>query len=90
MNIELLKTITILYVEDEFSLQEDVYQNILPFVKEVITASDGRDGLESYLQNKDKIDLVVSDILMPNMTGIEMNDEIRKIDSGIPIIYHCI
>jgi len=87
MNIELLKTITILYVEDESSLQEDVYQNILPFVKEIITANDGKAGLESFIKNKDKIDLIISDILMPNMTGIEMIDEIHKIDLDIPIIY---
>ena len=87
MNIELLKTITVLYVEDEIRLQEDVYQNILPFVKEILCASNGKEGLETYLQNKDKIDLVVSDILMPKMTGIDMIDEIRKTNLDIPIIY---
>ena len=87
MNIELLKTITVLYVEDETSLQEDVYQNIFPFVKEILCANNGEEGLKTYLQNKDKIDLIVSDILMPKMTGIEMIDEIRKINLDIPIVY---
>jgi len=87
MNIELLKTITVLYVEDETSLQEDVYQNISPFVKEILCANNGEEGLKTYLQNKDKIDLIVSDILMPKMTGIEMIDEIRKINLDIPIVY---
>ena len=44
MNLELLKTFTILYVEDEDALRDDVYQNISPFVKEVITATDGLEG----------------------------------------------
>jgi len=87
MNLELLKTFTILYVEDEKELREDVSQNILPFVKDVVTASNGVEGLEFYMQNRGKFDLVITDILMPKMNGIEMVDEIRKVDSEIPIIY---
>lgn len=87
MNFELLKTFTILYVEDEKSLRMDIYENIIPFVKEIITAVDGKDGLAKFSENRDKIDLIISDILMPNMNGIEMNDEIRKLNLEIPIIY---
>jgi len=87
MNFELLKTITILYVEDEKALREDVYQNISPFVKEMVVAFDGREGLEVYTNNIARIDLIITDILMPNMSGIEMIDAIRKIDSEVPIIY---
>ncbi len=87
MNLELLKTFTILYVEDEDALREDVCQNISPFVKEVITGVNGVNGLELYMQNRNKLDLIVTDILMPKMNGLEMVDEIRKVDSEIPIIY---
>ncbi len=87
MNIELLKTFTLLYVEDETALREDVYQNISPFVKEVVTAVDGADGLKLYMQYRNKFDLIITDILMPNMNGLDMVDEIRKVDSEIPIIY---
>jgi len=87
MNFELLKTLTLLYVEDEISLQEDICQNILPFVKEIIRANDGEEGLHLYLENRDKVDLIISDILMPKMNGIEMIDAIRKVDLEIPIIY---
>ena len=87
MNFELLKTFTILYVEDEKYLRRDIYENILPFVKKIIIAVDGKDGLEKFMDNRGSIDLIVSDILMPNMNGIEMNDEIRKLDLEIPIIY---
>ena len=87
MNFELLKTLTILYVEDELSLQEDICQNILPFVKEIIRGSDGDEGLSLFMENRTKIDLIISDILMPKMNGIEMIDAIREVDSEIPIIY---
>jgi len=87
MNIELLKTFTVLYVEDEDSLREDVYQNISPFIKEVVTAADGAEGLELFKQYRNKFDIIITDILMPKMSGLEMVDEIRKIDQEIPIIY---
>jgi len=87
MNLELLKTFTILYVEDEDALRDDVYQNISPFVKEVITANDGLEGLKLYREKRSRLDLIITDILMPNMTGLEMVDKIRELDSEIPIIY---
>ena len=87
MNYKLLKTFTVLYVEDEKNLQNDIYENISPFVKEIITAKDGVEGLNLYIKHRENITLIISDILMPNMNGIEMVDQIRKIDSNIPIIY---
>ena len=87
MNFELLKTLTILYIEDEISLQEDIYQNILPFVKKIFRASDGEEGLALYIKEKEEIDLIISDILMPKMNGIEMIDAIRNIDLEIPVLY---
>ncbi|WP_373035532.1 EAL domain-containing protein [Sulfurimonas sp.] len=87
MNLELLKTITVLYVEDELALQEEVCQNLSPFVKEIFRANDGEEGLKFYIQNRDKIDLIITDILMPHLGGIEMVDHIREIDSEVPVIY---
>ncbi len=87
MNYELLKTITILYVEDELALQENIYQNILPFVKKIFCADNGLEGLELYKKEKENIDLIITDILMPKMDGMEMVDEIRKIDLDIPVVY---
>lgn len=87
MNFELFKTFTVLYVEDEKFLQDSIYQNLSPFVKEIIVANDGKEGLDLFNERKDDIDLVISDILMPHMNGIEMIDEIRKMDKDVPIIY---
>ncbi len=87
MNLELLKTLTILYVEDEATLQEEIYQNVSPFVKNVIRANDGLEGLQLFKENKTQIDLIISDILMPNLNGIDMVNAIRKLDKDVPIIY---
>ena len=87
MNLKLLKTITVLYVEDESTLQDEICENIQPFVKQIIKASNGLEGLQKFKENKLKIDLVISDILMPELNGIDMVDSIRKIDLDIPVIY---
>ena len=87
MNIELLKTLTILYVEDEKDLQEEVYQNLSPFVKTIFRANDGLEGLSTFKENEDEIDLIISDIMMPNMNGMDMVENIRDFNSNVPIIY---
>jgi len=87
MNLELLKTLTILYVEDEKSLREEVYENLLPFVKNIIKACDGLEGLEAFKKFQNDIDIIISDIMMPNMNGIDMVNNIREIDHHIPVIY---
>jgi len=87
VNPEFLKKLGVLYVEDEAAVRESVRHNIAPFVREVITAANGEEGLARFHENRDRIDLIVTDIMMPRMNGIEMVDAIRKEDPEIPIIY---
>ncbi|QOG12883.1 response regulator [Arcobacter sp. FWKO B] len=86
LDINVLKTITVLYVEDDYLIREQTKAMFQNLFKETITASDGKEGLEAYLANKDKIDVIVSDINMPNMDGLEMSEEIHKIDPNVPIV----
>jgi len=50
----------------------------------VITAENGLEALEVYKEQKP--DLIISDIMMPIMTGFEFYEELRKIDKEIPFI----
>ena len=50
----------------------------------VAEAVDGVDGLEKF--NKLKPDIVISDIEMPNMDGVKLTQEIRKVDSDVYVI----
>jgi len=85
MNKELLKNIKVLYVEDENDVREFTGKTIGAIVKEVIIAENGRIGLDLFIQNPD-IDLIVTDINMPKMGGLEMCAEIKKINNDIPIV----
>ena len=89
-NIEYLKTQTVLFVEDD-DLARDVLAKILTkLFKRVITATNGLEGLDSFNKQKDideAIDLIISDINMPIMNGLEMLENIRKVDSDVPTIF---
>ncbi|WP_456485676.1 EAL domain-containing response regulator [Hydrogenimonas sp.] len=81
-----LSDIHILYVEDEITVREEVVENISPFVKKITVAENGEEGLGLF-QKVEDIDLILTDIMMPKMNGIEMVDAIRKIDPFVPVIY---
>lgn len=81
-----LKTITVLYVEDDALVRDQTKTIFEKLFHKVIVAFDGQEGLEKFKQNKDEIDVIVSDINMPNMNGLEMMKEIDKINNSIPTI----
>jgi len=66
----------ILLIEDEFFIR-DLYERYLKKSGyDVLTAVDGEDGLEKCLNNK--ADLILLDIMMPKMTGIEVLEKIKQ------------
>ncbi|WP_440133571.1 response regulator transcription factor [Chitinophaga sancti] len=75
----------ILLIEDEWQLGQIVKDSLEMRGFEMFFASDGKEGLESYQKNKP--DVVVLDIMMPNMDGFTLTTEIRKQDKITPIIF---
>ena len=88
---EFLKTLTIMYVEDDESIRGSLSGILKKIFGEVIICNDGNDGANQFkyytLERKSKIDAVVSDINMPNLNGIDMVKEIRTIDEEVPVIF---
>jgi len=85
-NVSRLKEITVLYCEDEEYLR-DITQGILEsFTKKQFICKDGAEGLEVFKENQHLIDLVITDVNMPNMNGLEMSKEIKNINSNMPIV----
>ncbi|MDD2894634.1 MAG: response regulator [Aliarcobacter sp.] len=87
---DFLKNLRVLFVEDEELAREKLAKLLSKLFKEVILASNGLEGLEKYEKSKitdEKIDLIISDINMPIMSGLEMLEKIREIDTEIPLIF---
>ncbi|MDU0457915.1 MAG: diguanylate cyclase [Geobacteraceae bacterium] len=76
--------ISLLYVEDEQSTREQVSGLLRRIVSTLYVASDGVEGLALYRQNMP--DVVLSDIMMPRMDGLEMASQIRMIKPDCHII----
>lgn len=70
------QNLRVLYVEDEDDTRAQITQILQLFFKEVITGSDGKDALSKY---NNTIDLVMTDLTMPNMDGTAMIKEIKKL-----------
>ena len=79
---------TILLVEDSDFFRSQVAKYLEDGGHRIITASDGMDGWEKLLENKDKISIIVTDIEMPRMNGFDLCRKIRSeySDSNIPVI----
>lgn len=75
----------ILLVEDEHDLSLIVCDTLRQQGYEAIAAFDGIDGLAKY--KTEGADLIVADVMMPRLDGFTMAKEIRRISSGIPIIF---
>lgn len=79
-----LKILEILYVEDENKTRNELASFLNKRVKNFYIAKDGQEGIELY--NKFKPNIIISDIQMPLINGVEMAKIIRKKDENIPIV----
>jgi CheY-like chemotaxis protein len=71
------KKAKILCVEDEIDIRENIVEILQDEDFEVVSAADGAEAFEILKNNKD-IELVVSDIMMPNLSGLELLEKVRN------------
>jgi DNA-binding response OmpR family regulator len=74
----------ILLVEDELLLREGVMENLEAHGYTVIGAGDGKEALEWLDQTE--ISLIITDLVMPNMNGVEFIKQVRLKYPKVPII----
>lgn len=78
------QNLTLLYVEDCPTTRRLTLDFLQKIFKNIIIAKNGKEGLENFIDNK--IDLVITDIQMPIMNGLDMSKEIKSIDKTTPIL----
>jgi len=78
---------TVLLVDDEPIIVESMQEALEDLGYCVLTAKDGKDGLEVFKQHKESIGVLLSDVVMPKMGGIDMFRAIRELHVDIPTIF---
>ncbi len=81
---EVTKEFKVLYVEDNLSIKNSMSQYLKKLFLEVVTANDGLEGLEHY--KSQTFDIVISDLSMPRMSGLDMLKEIKKLNENQAIL----
>jgi len=84
VGLEKSEGLTLLYVEDEPLLQEEVATYLRRRVGTLLLASNGREALQIY--NQHLVDAVMTDLLMPEMDGMHLLSEIRATNNEIPFV----
>lgn len=86
-NAELLRgTELILFVDDDEMLASLGEKLLTQMGYQVSVMTDSTEALKLFATNADRFDLVVTDQTMPNLTGKDLSQEIKKIRSDIPTI----
>ena len=76
----------ILFVDDEKMVVETVKKMLVHLGYRVRTKTSSDEALELFKREADQFDMVITDLIMPGMTGLEMAKEILKIKPGIPLM----
>ncbi|RAX57797.1 hypothetical protein CCZ01_04945 [Helicobacter monodelphidis] len=76
--------LTLLYAEDDKSIQEMMKKILQRRFCKVLCANDGEGGFDLF--QKENIDIVITDMSMPKVSGLELCAKIREIDEEIPIM----
>lgn len=83
----MLKNSTVLLVDDEEELIENLTFDLREDVEEFLTAFNGKSALEVFNKYSDNITCIITDIKMPIMNGLQFIQEVRKISPNVPVIF---
>lgn len=83
INKEFFENVSLLYVEDDEMTLSEIEFFLKKYIKNLYIAKDGEEGLALYKEHKP--DMVITDIQMPRMNGLEMCEEIFKINPEAPV-----
>lgn len=78
---------TVLIVEDEEAVRHLLAQGLRNYGFTVMTARDGTEALHLVRERAAKIDLLATDVVMPNMSGRELADRLRSEFAGLKVLF---
>lgn len=76
MELDILREVSVLYVEDDEVILSQMEIALGSFVGKLYTAKDGQEAVKVFNQNQ--IDVLITDIRMPNMNGLDLMQEISN------------
>lgn len=88
--VDFFKLLTVIYVEDDTSVREYTSAAIKSLFKELHTAKNGKEAIKIYdslVERKQRVDVIISDINMPVIDGIELLKLIRAKNEDLPFIF---
>lgn len=77
---------TLLLVDDEEAIRQIGQELLEDMGYQVLLAKDGREAVDLYSKNRDEIDIVLLDIVMPNMGGSEAYDRLKQINPKVKVL----
>ncbi len=80
-------TDTILLVEDELLVRQLTRTMLTRLGYQVIEAASGNEALEKYREDINRIDLLITDVVMPGMNGRELQEAMRRLRPGIKTLF---
>jgi len=80
------KQLKILYVEDNEEARYSNTELLKIFFSDIVIAVNGEDGLKKFKENQKEIKLVITDINMPKMNGLDMISHIKQLNPNIYVI----
>jgi two-component system cell cycle sensor histidine kinase/response regulator CckA len=76
----------ILVIDDDDIVRRSLRRYLEYHDYNVVMAENGEEGLEIFKQRRDEIGLIVLDLSMPKMSGAEVLETIRSLDSGVGVV----
>ena len=81
------RTRAILVVEDNASIRQLVKNFLEAAGYTVLIAVDGEAGLDYFLRNRAAIALLLTDVEMPNMNGLDLADRVLALEGNLPVLF---
>jgi two-component system cell cycle sensor histidine kinase/response regulator CckA len=77
---------TVLLIDDEELILEVGGALLKKMGYRVLTAADGREGIEVYTQNREAVAIVILDLIMPDIGGGEVYERLKAVDSNVKVL----